>query len=40
MKELICFTVGLIVGAIVVKKNQEINELEKELDYKNRSQRA
>ena len=40
MKELICFTVGLIVGVIVVKKNHEINELEKELDYKNRSQRA
>jgi hypothetical protein len=32
MKELVCFALGLVVGVVVMKKNQAINELRKELD--------
>lgn len=32
MKELICFAIGLVVGALVMKKSQAIDELKKELD--------
>ncbi|HCL3955223.1 TPA: hypothetical protein N2C02_005609 [Pseudomonas aeruginosa] len=40
MKELICFAVGLVVGAVLVKRSQAIDELRKELDrerHRNRS---
>lgn len=32
MKELVCFTIGLVVGAVIMKKSQAIDELKKELD--------
>lgn len=32
MKELVCFTIGLVVGAVVMKKSQTIDELKRELD--------
>lgn len=32
MKELICFSIGLVVGAMAMKKSQAIDELKKELD--------
>lgn len=32
MKELIYFAIGLVVGAVVMKKSQAIDELKKELD--------
>jgi len=32
MKELVCFTIGLVIGAVVMKKSQAIDELKKELD--------
>ena len=32
MKELVCFTIGLVVGAVVMKKSQAIDELKRELD--------
>ncbi|HBN8287763.1 hypothetical protein [Pseudomonas aeruginosa] len=32
MKELVCFTIGLVVGAVLMKKSQAIDELKKELD--------
>ncbi|WP_162634921.1 hypothetical protein [Pseudomonas putida] len=32
MKELICFAIGLLVGAVVMKKSQAIDELKKELE--------
>lgn len=32
MKEFICFAIGLVVGAVVMKKSQAIDELKKELD--------
>ncbi len=32
MKELVCFAIGLVVGAVVMKKSQAIDELKKELD--------
>jgi len=32
MKELVCFTTGLVVGAVVMKKSQTIDELKRELD--------
>jgi hypothetical protein len=31
-KELICFAVGLVVGAVMMKRSQDIDELRKELD--------
>ena len=32
MKELVCFTIGLVVGAVVIKKSQAIDELKRELE--------
>lgn len=32
MKELVCFAIGLVIGAVVMKKSQAIDELKKELD--------
>ncbi|WP_433767693.1 hypothetical protein [Pseudomonas putida] len=32
MKELICFAIGLVVGAVMMKKSQAVDELKKELD--------
>lgn len=32
MKELACFVIGLLVGAVVMKKSQAIDDLKKELD--------
>ncbi|MCF3193370.1 MULTISPECIES: hypothetical protein [Pseudomonas] len=32
MKELVCFAIGLVVGAVMMKKSQQLKELEKELD--------
>ena len=32
MKELVCFAIGLVIGAVVMKKSQVIDELNKELD--------
>jgi hypothetical protein len=32
MKELVCFAIGLVVGAVMMRKSQAIKELEKELD--------
>ena len=31
MKELICFGVGLVVGSLLMKRNQIVDELKKEL---------
>ena len=32
MKELVCFTIGLVIGAVVLKKSQAIDELKRELN--------
>jgi hypothetical protein len=32
MKEFICFAIGLVVGAVIMKKSQALDELKKELD--------
>jgi hypothetical protein len=32
MKELLCFTIGLVVGAVVMKKTHAVHELQKELE--------
>ncbi|WP_154501644.1 hypothetical protein [Pseudomonas mandelii] len=32
MKELLCFTIGLVVGVMVMKKTQAVDELQKELE--------
>ena len=32
MKELVCFAIGVVVGVVMMKKSQAINELKKELD--------
>jgi len=32
MKELLCFTIGLVVGAVLMKKTHAIHELQKELE--------
>lgn len=32
MKELICFAIGLMVGAVIMKRNQAIDELREELE--------
>lgn len=32
MKELVYFTIGLVVGVLVMKKSQAIDELKRELD--------
>lgn len=32
MKELVCFAIGLVIGAVLMKKSQAIDELKKELD--------
>ena len=33
MKELVCFAIGVVVGVVMMKKSQAINELKKELDW-------
>ncbi len=32
MKELLCFTIGLMVGVVVMKNTQAVDELQKELE--------
>ncbi|WP_425928953.1 hypothetical protein [Pseudomonas sp. NyZ201] len=32
MKELICFTLGVVIGVITMKNRQAFSELEKELE--------
>lgn len=32
MKELVCFAIGVVVGVVMMKKSQAVNELKKELD--------
>lgn len=32
MKELLCFTIGLMVGVVVMKNTQVVDELRKELE--------
>lgn len=32
MKELLCFTIGLMVGGVVMKNTQAVDELQKELE--------
>lgn len=39
MKELICFALGLALGAAMMKRNQTIDELRKELDREKSRQR-
>jgi hypothetical protein len=41
MKEFTCFAIGLMVGAILLKKSQTVDDLKKELDrerYRNSAQ--
>lgn len=33
MKELVCFAIGLVVGALMVKKNHTVDELKKALEF-------
>jgi hypothetical protein len=32
MKELLCFTIGLMVGVVVMKNTQAVDDLQKELE--------
>lgn len=32
MKELVCFAIGLVVGALMMKKSHTVEELKKALD--------
>lgn len=32
MKELTCFAIGLVVGVLLIKKSQAVNDLKRELE--------
>jgi len=32
MKELICFAIGVVVGVVIMKRSQAVDELRKELE--------
>lgn len=40
MKEFICFTIGLVVGAAMMKHSQTVDDLRKELDREKSLNRA
>lgn len=40
MRELLCFTIGMALGALIMKRNQAIDDLREELAYERRRNRS
>lgn len=40
MKELLCFTIGLAFGVMLMRRNQTIDDLREELEYERYGNRA